>query len=116
MGPEAVLLPGRTVAVFQAHECGDRQRARALQKDLFVLAPVVTTKCAPPCLVRCTVMAAQDHKVALPLRPDYPQARMKAALNHLGICTPTCTRCPVPPLSPLDAHSVSHAMRRVRGM
>lgn len=114
MAPEPVLLPARTVAAYEAYRGGNFSEARRLQKELFVVAPVVSTSAACPCLTRCLVMKTQDHHIALPLRSDCPQARMKEALNHLGIRTPTYTRPPLPALSAHDARKVQHALRRAQ--
>ncbi len=67
-------------------------------------------------MTRTIFMAAQDHRVPLPMGSDHPQARLKYALNCLGVPTPTAVKCPLPPLSSKDKREVRRAVAQLRGM
>ncbi len=117
MCPEAVLLPAQVVREYDlwVHACVDD--ARALQKALFVLAPVISNSPLPVSLTRFVEMRAADRGVPLPLGArSHPQAKMKAALNCLGVPTPTAVKCPLPPLSGRDERTVARACSRIKSM
>jgi 4-hydroxy-tetrahydrodipicolinate synthase len=116
MCPEATVLPGPTVQVYSAHVQGRHDEARALQKDLFALVPIVSTRPSPPALARAIGMSAADHDLPLPLRPEHPEAQMKAALNCLGIPTPVTVKHPLPQLSRWQQHKVESAVARIKAI
>jgi 4-hydroxy-tetrahydrodipicolinate synthase len=99
MCPEAALLPGPTVQAYSAFLQGRHDEARELQKELFVLLPVLRTRLTLPALERPLQMAAEDHKVPLPLGDDHPQALLKATLACLGVAMSPLVKCPLPPLT-----------------
>lgn len=114
MCPEAVLLPAEVVRAYTSWKCGHQDEARALQKALFVVAPVVSNGRLPVMLVRPLEMAAADHEMTLPLSADsHPQAKIKAALNCLGVPTPVLVKCPLPPLSRRDKRTVERTCREL---
>jgi 4-hydroxy-tetrahydrodipicolinate synthase len=106
MCPEAVLLPGPTVQVYDAYVHGRHDEARALQKELFATVPITSTRRTPPALVRVVEMSAADHTMALPLRPEHPQAQMKVALDCLGVPMSAAVKCPLPPLTERERKKV----------
>lgn len=114
MCPEAVLLPGPTVAAYNAYVQGRHEEARNLQKQLFAVTPILRARSTSPTAARVVLMTAQDHKIAVPIGRDQPQARLKAALNCLGIPTPTAVKCPLPPLTPREQRRVEEAVARLR--
>jgi 4-hydroxy-tetrahydrodipicolinate synthase len=114
MCPEAALLPGLTVQVYQAFVQGDPHTARELQECLFVLAPLMTSGTVTETAARTLVMCAQDHHVRLPMRGDHPQARLKAALDCLGVPTLPAVKCPLPPLHWRDRLKVNQAVQKIR--
>ena len=114
MCPEAVLLPGPTVAAYNAYVQGRHEEARNLQKHLFAVTPILRARSTSPAAARAVLMTAQDHKIAVPIGRDQPQARLKAALNCLGIPTPILVKCPLPPLTPREQRRVEEAVARLR--
>jgi dihydrodipicolinate synthase/N-acetylneuraminate lyase len=109
MCPEAVLMPCRTVKAYQAYIHGDCACAREIQKELFAVAPILRGGMTSARTARVVMMAAQDHQIGLPMG-GHPQARLKAALNHLCIPTATLVKCPLPELTWFDQHKVNRAM------
>jgi dihydrodipicolinate synthase/N-acetylneuraminate lyase len=116
MCPEAVLLPGPTVQAYTAYREGRREEARALQGELFVLTPILRDRGTPPAIVRPVFMAAQDHHLPVPLGHDHPEARLKAALNSLGIPTSPRVKCPLPPLTEKDQRRVARAVKELKAI
>ncbi len=116
MCPESVLLPGPTVRAYHAAKDGRYGEARAIQKELFAVLPILRGRSTSATLTRCVFRAAQDHKVPLPMGGDQPQARLKFALDCLGIPTPTAVKCPLPPLSRHDERVVRRAMRDLKAI
>lgn len=116
MCPEAVLLPGHTVAVYHAYLQGATAQARTWQRHLFVVAPLLRDQPTSVCLARSIVMFTQDRDISIPVREDTGQARLKAALNELGICMNPIVKCPLPPLDGHDRCKVSLAVLRIRGL
>ncbi len=114
MCPEAVLLPGPTVRAYSAYVQGHPEEARNIQKQLFAITPILRTRSTSPALARAVLMTAQDHQIAVPIGRDHPQARLKAALNCLGIPTPTLVKCPLPPLTPREQRRVQEAVARLQ--
>src|SRR5262249_3453352 len=92
MCPEAVLLPGPTVQAYNAARSGGWHEARAIQSELFVMLPILRGRSMGTTFTRALFMTAQDHKVALPMGSDHPQARLKLALNCVGVPTPTAVK------------------------
>jgi 4-hydroxy-tetrahydrodipicolinate synthase len=113
MCPEAVLLPALTVYAYHTYHAGRPEEARSAQRELFVVAPLLRDGLATERLTRIIVMATQDHHIGLPMGVDHPQARLKAALNALGVPTSPSVKCPLPPLDRHDAHKVTRATRKI---
>jgi 4-hydroxy-tetrahydrodipicolinate synthase len=99
MCPEAVLLPGPTVQAYQAYVHGRHDEARCLQGQLYEMTPILRSRPTPPALTRAMLMSASDHHMPVPMGKDQPQARLKAALNCMGVPTPTLVKCPLPSLT-----------------
>jgi 4-hydroxy-tetrahydrodipicolinate synthase len=116
MCPEAVVLPGPSVQVYQAYVHGRHNEARAIQKELFVVEPIVSTTPLPVVLARPLEMSAADHTMPLPLTVGQPQARIKAALTCLGVPTPAVVKCPLPPLTGKDLDKVRKAVCRAKAI
>jgi 4-hydroxy-tetrahydrodipicolinate synthase len=114
--PEAVLFPGPTVAACHAYQAGNRDEARSIQSELFAIAPIMTGLPAPPAVVRTVFMAAEDHHVRLPMMDGQPQARLKAALNCLGVPTAAEVKCPLPALGKHERRRVERAARHARAI
>jgi dihydrodipicolinate synthase/N-acetylneuraminate lyase len=113
MCPEAVIMPCRTVACYNAFVEGNLPMARALQKDLFAVAPILRGGLTSEGMARAITMTFQDHKCELPMG-GHPQARLKEALNYLCIPTSAEVRCPLPPLSGHDRQKVKRAMEDIK--
>jgi 4-hydroxy-tetrahydrodipicolinate synthase len=116
MCPEAVLLPGPTVQAYRAFREGRHDEARCLQEEFFTLLPILRDRAAPVSISRVAFMAAQDHKVPLPLGHNHPEARLKAALDCLGITTSPQVKPPLPPLTEKDHRRVERAMKDVKAI
>ena len=116
MCPEAVLRPGSVVQAWEAAQAGRWREARAIQRTLFEMLPILRGRSTSTLMTRTIFMAAQDHRVPLPMGSDHPQARLKYALNCLGVPTPTAVKCPLPPLSSKDKREVRRAVAQLRGM
>jgi len=114
MCPEAAVLPGLTVQAYEAYQHGQHEKARGLQKDLFVLTPILRDH-GLPALTRVLFITAQDHKVAIPMGSNQPEARLKAALSEL--CGPMSVevKCPLAPLSIRDQRRVHRSMENLAG-
>jgi dihydrodipicolinate synthase/N-acetylneuraminate lyase len=113
MCPEAALLPGSTVAVYEAWQQGDCRHARRLQGDLFQLAPILSSCRTSPALARCTLMTLQDMKIPVPMTGDPSPVKLKYALNLLGVATPITVRPPQQPLRRCDERQIEHAVGRM---
>jgi 4-hydroxy-tetrahydrodipicolinate synthase len=116
MCPEAVLLPGPTVQAYSAFQAGKPDEARALQKELFTMAPLLRDRGGSAALTRAMLMTASDHKLPVPMGKDQPQARLKAALNCLGIPTSPVVKCPLPPLTRKDQERVAKTVKRLKAI
>jgi 4-hydroxy-tetrahydrodipicolinate synthase len=116
MCPEAVLLPGPTVQAYHAWVQGRHDEARALQSELFALTPILSDRLLPPALARMRVMNAQDHHITLPLRNEHPEARIKLALNFLGVPTPIAVRSAQQELTRLEQKRVERAVEHVKSI
>ena len=116
MCPEAVLLPAHTVGVYEAYIRGATARARTWQRQLFVVAPLLREGPTPVCLARHMIMFTQDRNIPVPVREDTGQARLKAALNELGICMSPAVKCPLPPLDVHDRLKVKLTAARIRAL
>jgi 4-hydroxy-tetrahydrodipicolinate synthase len=114
MCPEALLMPGGTVRAYHAYLAGHREEARALQKEFFVILPILKKQSPPVAVARILFMAAQDHKRAVSMGHDHPQARLKAALNCLCVPTSPEAKCPLPPLTPHDLKKVARAVKKLK--
>jgi dihydrodipicolinate synthase/N-acetylneuraminate lyase len=116
MCAEAVLLPGPTVQAYAAYREGRHDEARALQGELFALVPILRDRGTSPALARAVFMAAADHHLPMPLGHDHPEARLKAALNCLGVPTSPRVKCPLPPLTAKDQRRVARAVKEVQAI
>jgi dihydrodipicolinate synthase/N-acetylneuraminate lyase len=114
MCPEAVLLPGPVVQAYDAAGAGNWHGARAIQRELFEMLPILRGRSTSVHMTRTVFMAAQDHKVPLPMGGDHPQARLKFALDLFGIATPTEVKPPLPQLSSEDIDTVRKAVTRLQ--
>jgi 4-hydroxy-tetrahydrodipicolinate synthase len=112
--PEAVLLPGPTVMAFNFYIHGRCDEARAVQSELFEMMPILRARPTPPAMTRMMLMSAQDHLMPVPMGKDQPQARLKSALNCMGVPTPTRVKCPLPPLTAHEQSRVSSASCRLK--
>jgi 4-hydroxy-tetrahydrodipicolinate synthase len=113
---EAVLLPGPTVQAYTAYREGRREEARALQGELFALVPILRDRGGSPELSRRVFMTAQDHHLPIPLGKDHPEARLKAALNCLGIPTSPQVKSPLPPLTAKDQRRVARVVKALNAI
>lgn len=116
MCPEAVLLPEPTVRAYEAYTNGRPEEARALQGELFQVAPILRLKPIHPTLMRVLMMTAEDLKIGIPMSQDQPQAQMKAALNYLGVPTHPWVKCPLPQLTADDDACVQATVCRLRAI
>ena len=116
MCPEAVLLPAKTVHAYEAWVTGHKAEARAIQDELFVVAPILSGGVTTEAMARRIVSCTQDRLIALPMQPSDPQARMKVALNALCIITAPLVKCPVTQLTRFDQHAVHRAIKRIKKM
>jgi 4-hydroxy-tetrahydrodipicolinate synthase len=114
MCPEAALLPGQTVCAYRAYCQGRSSAARDAQKELFVLAPLLRGGLATEQASRKKVMVTQDLGLRLPLQDHRPQARLKAALDGLGVPTSSRVSCQLPGLSAHDRVVVDRVVAKVR--
>lgn len=114
MCAEALLMPGPTVQAYVAYVHGDRRQARSIQKDLFEILPILKDKSGPVGISRAVFMCAQDHKCKVSMGDDHPQARLKFALNCLGVPTPVEVKPPLPPLSCQDMEHVKKAVGKIQ--
>lgn len=113
MCPEAVLLPCPTVQAYEAYVHGRYAEARAIQKELFELTPVLRYRMKSSTMSQVTFMALEDVKFPVPMSQDQTQAKVKAALNGFGVPTPTYVKCPLQPLTARDRRSVDNALATV---
>jgi dihydrodipicolinate synthase/N-acetylneuraminate lyase len=114
MCAEAALLPNETVCAYRAYCQGRRDAARDAQKELFVLAPLLRGGPATERAARKKVMVSQDLGLRLPLQDHQPQARLKAALDGLGVPTSGRVSPPLPGLSAHDRALVDRAVAKIR--
>ncbi len=114
MCPEALLLPALTVRAYDAYRQGCRAEARAIQAGLFEMTPILLARPKPPAAVRLMLTSAEDHRLPVPMGKDQPQARLKDALNYLGVPTPTAVKCPLPPLTEREDRRVRKTVCRLR--
>jgi 4-hydroxy-tetrahydrodipicolinate synthase len=116
MCAEAVVMPGPTVHAYHAYLAGNHEEARAIQKELFVDLPILKDRSPPVPLARALFMTAQDHCHKLSMGHDHPQARIKAALNCLGVPTSPAVKCPLPPLTKRDDQKVRKAVKAMKAI
>jgi 4-hydroxy-tetrahydrodipicolinate synthase len=109
MCPEAVLLPGPAVQAYSAYVHGHCDEARAVQSELFEIMPILSSRPMTPAMARMMLMSAEDHMIPVPMSKDQPQARLKSALNCMGVPTPVRVKCPLPCLSTHDQQRVQKA-------
>lgn len=114
MCPEAAILPCDTVSAYEtAYEQGNRRGGRAQQRDLFVLAPLLKGGLITENGARQFTMTSQDLKLPQKLGRDESQARLKGALNSLGVSMNTTVKAPLPGLSAWDRHLVKSTVRKI---
>jgi 4-hydroxy-tetrahydrodipicolinate synthase len=114
MSPEAAILPADTVMAYEtAYGIGDRKAARAQQRDLFVLAPLLKGGFVTERAARHLTMTAQDLKLPQRVGRDESQARLKATLNYLGIPMSAAVKPPLPALTPGDDQLVRRTVRKL---
>ncbi len=114
MSPEAAILPGDTVAAYDtAYGIGDRRGARSQQRDLFIVAPLLKGGLITERGARMMMMTAQDLKLPQRVGKDEAQARLKAALNQLGMTMNSTVKSPLPELSFWDKHVVNSTVRKI---
>jgi 4-hydroxy-tetrahydrodipicolinate synthase len=116
MCPEAVLLPDQTVETYAAFMRGHRDEAMAIQSQLFLMSPILKDRPSPPAVTRAFLTAAENHKLPIPVANDRPQARLKAALDQMGIPTSPAVKHPLPPLTPREYERVKSAVARLKGI
>jgi len=115
MCPEAAILPSDTVAAYEtAYGVSNRHAARSQQRDLFVLAPLLKGGFITERSARMITMTAQDLKLPQQIGPDESQARLKAALNQLGVPMSAAVREPLPQLSRWDEHIVRTTVKKIQ--
>jgi 4-hydroxy-tetrahydrodipicolinate synthase len=113
MCAEAALLPGLTARAYGLAAAGRPDDARAAQEELFVLAPLLRGGLASEGAARRRVMLTQDLGVRLPLPDNQPQARLKAALDGIGVPTPVAVCGCLPGLTAHDRSLVDRAVRHI---
>jgi 4-hydroxy-tetrahydrodipicolinate synthase len=114
MCPEAVLEPCAVVTAYEAYRAGRADESRRIQRELYVMLPILRSSWMPACMTRSVTMCASDCHLPLPMLREQPQAKLKAALNCLGVPTKPIVKCPLPPLTKLDAFRVEHAVARLK--
>ncbi|MBL8825282.1 MAG: dihydrodipicolinate synthase family protein [Planctomycetia bacterium] len=114
MCPEAAILPVDTVLAFEtAYETGARRDARAQQRDLFILAPLLKGGIITANSARMVTMTAQDLKLPQRLGRDTSQARLKATLHRLGFPMNSIVKPDLPQLSAWDRHIVNSTVNKL---
>jgi 4-hydroxy-tetrahydrodipicolinate synthase len=116
MCPEALLLPAATVHCYNAWIHGQCDEARAVQSKLFDMTPILRSRPTPAMVTRVMLMSAEDHKMPVPMGHDQPQARLKAALNCLGVPTSTAVKCPLPPLTSRELKHVQSTVTHLKAI
>jgi 1-pyrroline-4-hydroxy-2-carboxylate deaminase len=114
MCPEATVLPGLTVCAYRLYCEGRAATARDVQKELFVLAPILRGGLATEGLARRKLMISQDLGLSMPVRDSHPQARLKATLNGLCVRMSNRVSCPLPDLSRHDQALVDGVVAKIR--
>jgi dihydrodipicolinate synthase/N-acetylneuraminate lyase len=114
MCPEGVLLPGPTVQAYHAYFHGQREEARSLQNQLFTMTPILRDRSTPAGITRIVLNSAQNHKLPVPMGNDHPQARMKGALNCLGVPTSPVVKCALPQLTAKEQERVQATVAKLQ--
>lgn len=114
MCPEAVLLPERAVCAFQKWQHGCRSQARQVQKEIFVVAPLLVKGPSTEFAARSRVMLTQDFELPMYVRDSEPQARLKATLNGIGVPTSSRVSCGLTPLRRIDQPVVDIVAAKIR--
>lgn len=102
MCPEALLLPRPTVAAWQAAVEGRSAEARQRQKMLFAVAPLLTRPPVTARTARTFTMLSQDLGRRQEVGPEATPARLKYALNALGVPMSALVKPPLPPLGQME--------------
>jgi 4-hydroxy-tetrahydrodipicolinate synthase len=111
MSPEACLMPGPVVQAYVAYVKGNRDVARNYQLEFFEVIPILKER-GSPALTRQVFMCAQDHKIGLPMGRDSSSARIKYALNLMGIKMTPLVKCGAQ-LTERDQRRVQRAVARI---
>ncbi|HMP01274.1 MAG TPA: dihydrodipicolinate synthase family protein [Gemmatales bacterium] len=115
MCPEAALLPGPTVAAWRtAYELGALDLARQQQRELFVVAPLLTRQPVSARTARCFTMFMQDAELAQTVGAEASPARLKYALGGLGIPMTPIVKPPLRQLGTLERVRIDSQMPAIR--
>lgn len=113
--PEALLLPGPTVAAWRAaYDEGWIEEARQRQKELFVVAPLLTRQPVSARTARFATMLTQDLGLAQQVGPEATPARLKYALNGLGVPMNPLVKPPLKQLGSLERLRIDMQMPALR--
>lgn len=102
MCPEALLLPGPTVAAWQAAVEGRSAEARQRQKALFAVAPLLTRPPVTARTARTVTMLSQDLGRRQEVGPEATPARLKYAISALGVPMSDLVKPPLQPLGNME--------------
>jgi 4-hydroxy-tetrahydrodipicolinate synthase len=115
MCPEAALMPCRTARAFrEAYDLGRCDCAREIQKDLFVVAPLLQRVPVSEGCARALTMCSQDRKSNQFMGPEASPAKLKAALSGLGVGMNALVAPPQKQLDGCDQLQVDRALLRLR--
>ncbi len=115
MCPEGLLLPAKTMSAYEhAYLLGDFKTARSLQRDLFVVAPLIQRMPVSPGGARLLTMTTQDLHWRMRVGPEATSAKLKLALNELGISMQSIVKPPQAQLSSWERLQIKLLMPRVR--
>jgi len=110
----AVIMPRTAVAMYEAYQAGDKQKAQELQSQMFETMPLVKDVTAPVFLARAAFLQAIKQGLDVPVGIEPTQARLKAALAARGVPIRPIVRSPLPPLSERDKRTVEQVMQRIK--
>ncbi len=110
----AVIMPHTAVAMYEAYQAGDKQKAQELQSQMFETMPLVKDVTAPVFLARAAFLQAIKQGLDVPVGIEPTQARLKAALAARGVPIRPVVRSPLPPLSDRDKRTVEQVMQKIK--
>jgi 4-hydroxy-tetrahydrodipicolinate synthase/2-dehydro-3-deoxy-phosphogluconate/2-dehydro-3-deoxy-6-phosphogalactonate aldolase len=110
----AVIMPRTAVAMYEAYQAGDKQKAQELQAQMFETMPLVKDVTAPVFLARAAFLQAIKQGLDVPVGIEPTQARLKAALAARGVPIRPIVRSPLPPLSDRDKRTVEQVMQKIK--